>query len=299
MITALTIICALLLDALLGEPRRWHPLVGFGGLAERVEQRLNQPLSRSRLAGLVALLLLITPFILAAALLDNLSPFIGLLLLYLALGGRSLIEHAQQIANSLKQNDLKRSRQQVGWIVSRETGAMQPSDVTRATIESVLENGSDAIFGALFWFLLAGAPGVVAYRLVNTLDAMWGYRNSRFQHFGWAAARLDDLLNWAPARLTAITYALVGSFQQALHCWSQQAALCDSPNAGPVMAAGAGALNIRLGGASIYQGKTHQRPILGSGSEPEISDIARAIKLVRHSLLLWAVVIIIGGWFFA
>ncbi len=295
MITALTITCALLLDALLGEPRRWHPLVGFGWLAERMEQRLNQPLNRSRLAGLVALLLLTTPFILIAALLDNLSPFIGLLLLYLALGGRSLVEHAQQIANSLKQDDLESSRRQVGWIVSRETGAMQPSDVTRATIESVLENGSDAIFGALFWFLLAGAPGVVAYRLVNTLDAMWGYRNSRFQHFGWAAARLDDLLNWAPARLTAITYAVVGSFQQALRCWSQQAALCDSPNAGPVMAAGAGALKLRLGGASIYQGKVHQRPILGSGSEPEISDIARAIKLIRHSLLLWIVVIIIGG----
>ncbi|MCF6281434.1 MAG: adenosylcobinamide-phosphate synthase CbiB [Candidatus Polarisedimenticolaceae bacterium] len=299
MITALTVSFALLLDSLLGEPRRWHPLVGFGWLADKMEKSVNQPESGSRLAGLVALLILITPFILIAALLDNQSPFIGLLLLYLALGGRSLIEHAQQIATSLKQGDLERSRRQVGWIVSRETGEMQSSDVARATIESILENGSDAIFGALFWFLVAGAPGVVGYRLVNTLDAMWGYRSSRFQHFGWAAARLDDLLNLAPARLTALTYALVGSFQQAIRCWSQQAAHWDSPNAGPVMAAGAGALNIRLGGAAIYHGKTHQRPILGCGSEPDVADIERAIKLVQNSLLLWVIVIVTGGWFLA
>lgn len=299
MTTALIIAGALLLDALLGEPRRWHPLVGFGRLADRVEIKLNRPQGSSRLRGLTSLLLLLTPFVLIAAFLQSLHAVIGLVLLYLALGGRSLMEHAQRIINALKQGDLESSRQQVGWIVSRETGEMQPSDVARATIESILENGSDAIFGALFWFLVAGAPGVVAYRLVNTLDAMWGYRNCRFQHFGWAAARLDDLLNWLPARLTALTYALVGSFQQAIRCWSQQAANWESPNAGPVMAAGAGALNIRLGGPAIYQGETHRRPTLGSGHEPGKNDIERAVTLVRNSLLLWVVVIAVGGWFLA
>ncbi len=299
MTTVWIILGALLLDILLGEPRRWHPLVGFGKLAEWLESQLNRPEGSTRLRGLAALLLLVLPLILIAHLLDQLTPIIGLLLLYLALGGRSLIEHARQIISALQAQDLALSRQRVSWIVSRETSKMQPSDISRATVESVLENGSDAIFGTLFWFLIAGAPGVVGYRLVNTLDAMWGYRNARFQHFGWAVARLDDLLNWAPARLTAFSYATVGSFQQSLHCWSTQAKQWDSPNAGPVMAAGAGALGIQLGGHATYHGTTHQRPTLGSGEAPDREDIERAITLVRNSLLLWTAVIVMGDWLLA
>jgi len=299
MTTAGIILAALLLDILLGEPRRWHPLVGFGWLAKRLESRLNPPRGGTRLHGLIGLLLLVVPPALIAHLLDLLTPIIGLVALYLALGGRSLMEHARQIISALNAGDLALSRQRVSWIVSRETHRMQPQDVARATIESVLENGSDAIFGTLFWFLIAGAPGVVGYRLVNTLDAMWGYRNSRFQHFGWAAARLDDLLNWLPARLTALSYAAIGSFQQALRCWSAQAKLWDSPNAGPVMAAGAGALGIQLGGPANYHGETRLRPTLGSGAAPNREDIERAITLVRNSLLLWVVVIVIGGWLLA
>jgi adenosylcobinamide-phosphate synthase len=293
MISALTVIGALLLDTLLGEPRRWHPLVGFGYLAERLEQRLNRPDGNGRLRGLIALLLLVVPLVLLASLLKQLSPAAGLILLYLALGGRSLIEHARKILNSLRAGDLEASREKVGWIVSRETGQMKREDVVRATIESLLENGSDAIFGALFWFLLAGAPGVVAYRLVNTLDAMWGLQ------FGWAAARLDDLLNLVPARLTALSYALTGTFRQALRCWSRQASHWESPNAGPVMAAGAGALNLQLGGKAIYQGETRHRPLLGSGHTPDSDDIDRAIKLITNSTLLWAITILLGGWFLA
>ncbi len=299
MISALTVIGALLLDTLLGEPRRWHPLAGFGYLAERLEQRLNRPDGNGRLRGLFALLLLVVPLVLLASLLQQLSPAAGLILLYLALGGRSLIEHARKILNSLRAGDLEASREKVGWIVSRETGQMKREDVVRATIESLLENGSDAIFGALFWFLLAGAPGVVAYRLVNTLDAMWGYRNERFLQFGWAAARLDDLLNLVPARLTALSYALTGTFRQALRCWSSQASHWESPNAGPVLAAGAGALNLQLGGKAVYHGEIHQRPILGSGHTPDSEDIDRAIKLVSNSTILWAITILLGGWFIA
>ncbi len=293
------ILGALLLDALLGEPRRWHPLVGFGWLAARLEARLNRTEGSTHLRGIAGLLLLVAPFVLITAFLEQLTPLVGLVLLYLAIGGRSLMEHARQIVTALKAQDLPLSRQRVGWIVSRESHAMQPADVARATVESVLENGSDAIFAALFWFLIAGAPGVVGYRLVNTLDAMWGYRNTRFQNFGWAAARLDDLLNWIPARLTALSYAAVGSFQQALRCWSRQAKQWDSPNAGSVMAAGAGALKIELGGAATYHGKIHQRPTLGCGEAPDTEAIERAITLVRNSLLLWVAVILVGGWLLA
>ncbi len=293
--TALTLLGALLLDALLGDPRRWHPLAGFGRLAAWLESRLNRG-RRRHLRGLAALLLLVTPFTLAAALLEGLTPIAGLLLLYLVLGGRSLAMHARQVVDALRQGDLEASRERVGWMVSRETAGMQRSDIVRASIESVLENGSDAVFGALFWFLVAGAPGAVAYRLVNTLDAMWGYRNRRFRRFGWAAARLDDLLNLIPARLTALSYALVGAFQPALRCWGAQAAAWESPNAGPAMAAGAGALGVRLGGPAVYRGETRQRPRLGCGREPESDDIERATALVRNSLLLWGMLVAAGGW---
>ena len=138
------------------------------------------------------------------------------------------------------------------------------------------------------------------YRLANTLDALWGYRTPRYLHFGWAAARLDDGLNWLPARLTALSYALVGS-QPALawRCWREQAPFWKSPNAGPVMAAGAGALGLALGGPARYHGQWQQRPPLGEGLAPCAEDIGRAVKLVQRALWLWLAVIFIGGWAFA
>jgi len=137
--------------------------------------------------------------------------------------------------------------------------------------------------------------------LSNTLDAMWGYRNARYNYFGWAAARLDDVLNFIPARLTALSYALLGHTRSALHCWRQQAAAWESPNAGPVMAAGAGALRVRLGGAAIYHGESEQRPLLGCGMAAGAADIARAVRLVRNTLYAWLIIITLAmllaaGW---
>jgi adenosylcobinamide-phosphate synthase len=180
-------------------------------------------------------------------------------------------------------------------IVSRDTGDLNETDIARATCESVLENGSDAIFSALFWFLVLGAPGAVLYRLANTLDAMWGYRTPRYRHFGWAAARIDDVLNWIPARLTSLTYALLGRTRSALRCWATQARHWYSPNAGPVMAAGAGALDIELGGPARYHGELKIRPALGCGSAPHVRHIARAVRLVQRALVLWVVVTLAAG----
>jgi adenosylcobinamide-phosphate synthase len=300
MSAALLASAGVLLDALLGEPRRWHPLVGFGRLAVWLEGRLYGPagarpaLRRAR--GGLALAALLLPATAGAALLATLPGPSGaaasVALLYLTLGHRSLRQHAAAVAKALQRDDLPAARALVGRMVSRDCAALDGPGIAGATVESVLENGNDAVFGALFWFALAGAPGAVAYRLVNTLDAMWGYRNARYRDFGWAAARLDDVLNYLPARLTAIGYALLGRSRLALSCWRRQAPAWKSPNAGPVMASGAGAERVRLGGPACYGGQRQERPALGSGAPPDAHDIERALALVGRTVLLW----LLGLW---
>ncbi|KFJ93282.1 cobalamin biosynthesis protein CobD, partial [Pseudomonas sp. 1-7] len=224
--------------------------------------------------------------------LSSLGWAVEIFALYFALGLRSLYEHAQPVARALRLGDLALARERVGWMVSRNTAELDDATgVARAGTESVLENGSDAVFAALFWFIVAGAPGVVLYRLSNTLDAMWGYRNERFERFGWAAAKIDDLLNYIPARLVALTYALLGRTALALRCWRRQAPLWDSPNAGPVMASGAGSLGVSLGGAAEYHGERHERPQLGEGPPPQARDIERAMNRVVAGVGLWLVIL--------
>jgi len=288
------------LDRLLGEPKRWHPLVGFGRLAAGVERIVNRG-PGSRLAGLLAWSLVVLPPVLLAGSLCAL-PFGWLLhplLLCFALGGRALDEHGERVADDLEAGNLAAAREHVGWMVSRDTAALDAEGVAKAAVESLLENGNDAVFGTLFWFFLLGGPGALLFRLANTLDAMWGYRNDRFLAFGAAAARLDDALNYLPARLTAFSYALFGlrnaSFRRALTCWRTQAPQWDSPNAGPVMAAGAGALNVTLGGAAVYHGHLEVRPRLGDGPPPQAADIRRALQLVRRVQSLWIALALLGG----
>lgn len=293
----LSAVAGVALDAALGEPKGWHPLVAFGRLAERLEQRCNAGGGGWRSHGLSAWCLAVLPLTLLAGLLAQL-PLVGglleILALYAALGLKSLGEHARPVAQALRLGDLALARQRVGYMVSRNSAALDACGVARAGSESVLENGSDAVFAALFWFLVGGAPGVVLYRLSNTLDAMWGYRNQRFERFGWAAAKIDDALNYIPARLVALTYALLGQTALALRCWQRQAPQWDSPNAGPVMAAGAGALGVSLGGPAEYHGEVHQRPQLGEGPPPQARDIERALNLVHAGVLLWLALLLLA-----
>ncbi|WP_421864825.1 adenosylcobinamide-phosphate synthase CbiB [Motiliproteus sp.] len=286
---------ALLLDLLLGEPRRLHPLIGFGHLVNRLERRLNlasvSPWKR-QLGGLLGVMLLALPLpLLLLWLLPQLSlgltVIIELLGLYLCLGRQSLAQHARNIGKPLAAGDLDKARLHTSYIVSRDPARLDSAGMSRSAIESVLENGNDACFATLFWFLIGGLPLALLHRLANTLDAMWGYRNDRFTDFGRAAARFDDLLGWLPARLTAISYALAGRFSQGIDCWRRQAPLHDSPNAGPVMAAGAGALGIRLGGAAWYGDQLKARPEFGCGQAADPTGIERSIDLVNRSCLLW------------
>jgi adenosylcobinamide-phosphate synthase len=319
MLTLAIIVLALVIDQLLGEPRRWHPLVGFGSLADRLERKMNLaagpranttrnvapermgwpytifPLTLNRQHGLAALAIMCgVPFLFALALQIYLMlqwwpiALIGeAVVLYLAIGRKSLRAHALAVANALRRKDMIVARLAVSRIVTRDVERADAEAVSAAAVETVLENGSDALFASIFWFAVAGLPGVVLHRTANTLDAMWGYRNARFEEFGWAAARFDDLLNYLPARLTALAYAMCGHLHTALRCWREQAPRWSSPNAGPVMASGAGALQLQLGGPAIYHGKREVRPQLGYGRAPRAEDIRRALGLIDRSLLLW------------
>lgn len=290
---------AVALDWIFGEPKRYHLLVGFGYLATQLEKRLNpnhrQASVQQYLLGAMGLGMLITPFIGLAYWLSHL-PYLGyamnIALLYFALGHKSLHEHARAVSNALKHQDQATAILATSYMVSRDSSAIEP---VPATVESVLENGNDGVFGALFWFFIAGGLGALAFRLINTMDAMWGYKNPRYNYFGWASARLDDVISYIPARLTALTYALLGNTKAAFHCWKSQAPLWDSPNAGPVMSAGAGSLTVKLGGAARYHGDWHLRPVLGVGNPPETNDIERALRLVRHGVYLWLMIALFSG----
>ena len=297
---ALCLITALWLDQRLGEPRRWHPLVGFGHLVRWVEGRLHNgnASARAQIArGALGWLVLVIPPLLITCWLDARLASWGqvlfaTLVLYFSIALRSLGEHARAVAQPLLTGDLQSARRQVAMIVSRDTAELDETGVARAAAESVLENGSDAVIAPLFWFLVAGAPGVVVHRLANTLDACWGYRNERYLYFGRFAARADDVLNWLPARLCALLYSIAGHWHSGVRCWRRQGHLTSSPNAGVVMAAGAGALTIRLGGGASYGGQPEQRPILGCGDPARVTgdrdDIARAVSLLTGATWLLA-----------
>jgi adenosylcobinamide-phosphate synthase len=287
------------LDMLLGEARRWHPLVGFGNLAIALERRLNhggQRFWRGALAWMLAVLpLAVLAVLLVWALaMPAAQAAAHAVMLYFCLGLRSLRDHNLPIADALAQNDLPNARLLTARIVSRDTTSASEVELTKASAESLLENGNDAVFATLFWFIVAGGPGAVLFRMANTLDAMWGYRTARLLQFGCTAACLDDAFNYIPARLTALSYVLLApgleGKRRAWQCWRAQAPAWSSPNAGPVMSSGAGALGVQLGGAAIYDGEVEHRPPLGAGLPATGADIRRAWELVARTTMLWLAV---------
>ena len=259
----------------------------FGNVAKYLEKLLNQN-RFIKLKGSIALGLCIVPITLLAYaisvyLQDDLYAEIifSSFVLYVCIGWRSLLEHGHAVFVALESKNLDQAREAVSRIVSRDTSELNETDIAVAATESILENGADAIFAAIFWFLIAGVPGVICYRLANTLDAMWGYQDTRFLSFGWAAARFDDALNYFPARLTALSYALSGQTKSAFRCWLTQAKYWKSPNAGPVMASGAGAIQVSLGGKAIYHGVTHIRPLLGLSLSSTTRANSNSIKAIE------------------
>lgn len=275
-------------DLALGDPVRWHPVAGFGRFAVRVERAVYAP-SRTRGAlyvlGLVALPALAGEALARAACRAGLSRGAALLILtWAALGGRSLGRAAARIAATLDAGDLEAARAALPALAGRDTSGLDAGGVCRAVVESVAENTGDAVVGVLLWGALVGPAGVAGYRAANTLDAMVGHRSERYERFGWAAARLDDVAGWPAARagaaLAAACAPVVGGAPVA--AWRtlrRDGAAHPSPNAGRLQAAFAGALGVRLGGALSYGGRPERRPEIGEGGAPDTTSVLRAVRL--------------------
>ncbi len=296
-----------LADQRFGDPARGHPVAGFGRLAQGVEQLTW---ADSRRAGVGHVAVLVGASAGAAWLAERgvrgrpiLHTGLVALATWAVLGGRSLVGEVSTMHQLLTQADptqpgstsatpdlaatrLSAARARLSHLCSRDATDLTQAELVRATLESLAENTSDAVTGPLWWGAVAGLPGLVGYRAANTLDAMIGYRSVRYRRFGWAAARLDDALNLAPARLCALLTvaaapAVGGRPGQAWRMWRRDAPRHPSPNAGPVEASAAGALGIRLGGSNRYAGAVEDRGWLGDGHPPELVDLERAIRLHR------------------
>ena len=286
--TALGLLAGVALDQIAGDPRRGHPVALFGAAAGRLEARLWRD---DRAAGARYATLLVG----AAALLGLLPRRLPAPLLAAAtalgtwtvLGSRSLCGEADAVAGYLRRGDLPAAREQLTHLVGRRTDTLDEAEIARATVESLAENTSDAVVAPLLWGAVAGLPGLLAYRAVNTLDAMVGHHSPRYENFGWASARADDLANYLPARLTAALVAAVAPVAGGSGCGALAVARADgrrhpSPNAGVAEAAFAGALGVRLGGRNDYGSHVEDRPVLGGdGRPPQVADIARAARLSR------------------
>ena len=275
------------LDAVLADPRRGHPVAAFGAVAAAAERVAHRD---SRLVGTAYAGALAGAVVLAGAGLSRSARTPGQRLLltgvatWAAVGGTTLRREGRTMARLLDGDDLDGARARLSHLCGRDATVLDAAGLARATVESIAENTSDAIVGPLVWGVVAGVPGLLAYRAVNTLDAMVGHRSDRYARFGWAAARLDDVVNVVPARLTAaltVTLApLVGGRpRQASRAWRRDGHKHPSPNAGPVEAAFAGALGRTLGGPVSYAGRREDRPLLGDGPAPDVADIARASRL--------------------
>ena len=278
-------------DVLFGDPRRGHPVALFGSGAAALE-RLTY--ADSRRAGALHVGTLLGAVGLLGVAVERAAGRRGpgwtvvatAAATFVALGGTSLSRTGDQMAGLLHAGDVAGARRLLPSLCGRDPAVLDSAGLVRAALESVAENTSDAHMAPVMWAAVAGVPAVLVYRGANTLDAMIGHRSPRYARFGWTAARFDDAANFAAARLTALLVAACapvvgGSPAEAVRAWRRDAARHPSPNAGVVEAAFAGALGVRLGGPTQYAHELEIRPTLGDGRAPEVSDLARAVRLSR------------------
>ena len=301
---AIQLLAAFGLDLILGDPPSWpHPVRGIAWLAWRGETMTRRWLPE-RLAGIVTVAVVLFGTGLAAwgaiRLAAMAHPWCGwlasVLVLYSGIALRDLDRHARKVHDALVASDLVAARQRVGMIVGRETESLDQAGVCRATVESVAENLVDGVSAPLVWAAVGGPVGIALYKAVNTMDSLFGYKNERYRRFGWAPARLDDLANWLPARLTAMLVVVAAwllrlDWRGAWGIWKRDRRQHASPNSGQTEAAVAGALGIRLGGPSRYFGTVVEKPCLGEARE----SIGPRHILASIRLLLATSVLCLGG----
>jgi adenosylcobinamide-phosphate synthase len=290
---ALGMIAGTAIDTLVGDPRRGHPVALFGRAAARLEARCWAD-SRRRGTGYAAVCV---GSVVALGIGVERStrggvwyPVIVAAATWSVLGAHTLTAEADALHRLLAADDLPGARDRLTHLVGRDPSQLDASEISRAAVESVGENTSDALVAPLFWGAVAGAPGLLGYRAVNTLDAMVGHKSPRYLNFGWASARLDDVANLIPARLTALLVALVSSRpREVLRVVRRDARRHPSPNSGWCEAAYAGALDLRLGGVNVYGDRVEHRPSLGDGRLARADDLPRAAKLTRRMTVVAAV----------
>lgn len=295
--TACGIAAGFVADRLLGDPPRWHPVAGFG----RIAAALQKPLyADSRANGLLYEGLLVGGSTVLAAVISDRGLLrdgagrvvLSALTTWAVLGGRTLVSEADAVHELAAAGDLPAARRRVRSLVGRDPSALDADGLGRACVESVAENTSDAVVAPLVWGALAGVPGLVGYRVINTLDAMVGHRTPRWERFGWAAAKVDDLANLLPARLATVLTALLSDKpREVMRVVQRDAPQHPSPNAGPIEAAFAATLGVRLGGRNVYAGVTEDRGELGDGRPVRLDDVPRANALSAR--LSWATLAVV------
>ncbi|MER7171210.1 cobalamin biosynthesis protein [Streptomyces mesophilus] len=291
----------LLGDLLFGDPRRGHPVAVFGRAASAVERVLWRD---HRTAGALHTAVCAGGAVALGALASHAvrrSPAASVALTAAAtwtvVGGTSLVREARAVAAALDAGDVEAARERLPHLCGRDPQALDEAGIARAVVESVAENTSDAVVGALVWGAVAGVPGLLGFRAVNTLDAMVGHKSPKYRRYGWASARLDDVAGWPGARLTAALAVLAGGDPRgAVQAWQQDAGAHPSPNAGPVEASFAGALGVRLGGVLSYGGRVEHRPVLNdAGRAVQVADVERAVRLARRVNALALAVCAVGS----
>jgi adenosylcobinamide-phosphate synthase len=290
------LLAILIVEAAIGYPnwlyqRIAHPVSWVGNLIARLETAFNKgPKQIQKLFGIILMLML--GFLVGSLgwLIENtFHAAIIILIGTTGLAQKSLYRHAHEVLIHLQAKDLAAAKIAVGKIVGRDTNNMQECDVTCAAIETVAESFNDGIVAPAFWFFLAGLPGLFIYKVVNTADSMIGHMDARYQHFGWAAARIDDAMNFLPARLSGLIICVsgAGGFRTMIADAPHHA----SPNAGWPEAAMASVLNIQLGGAVSYEGEAYHRPYFGKGTISGANDLVRALNMLQRTcLMLWLLV---------
>ena len=290
----ITVLLAVALDRFLPDRYGFKPFAWYRDWAESIEQRFN---GGTRLHGIGAVLLATLPLLLAVLvgryIVDEVSGLLRVLfdavVLYLCIDIFRLGNTAKAVSEALDTGDVREADAQLRHLTGKSATELNDAGIAHATVEAVLKQGNSLVISPIFWFLVFGPFGAVLQRLACILDMMWGHRYDRFVEFGWAAARLDDLLQWLPARVTALSYAIMGSFEDALHCWRRHVGVWSDINSGPLLASGFGAMHMQNCEAIAEAGEYDERaPVLSV--IPDASHIRGVVAFVWRVLLFWLVI---------